>query len=60
MFDDFYGYGNMGILSSDTNSFLDFSTGKLIVSKNKVENRKYFYNSLFGAVAFPELADDKC
>ena len=57
--DDFYGFANLGILKNE-NYLLNFSTGKLVFSENKVYRDKYFYNSLVGPTQYPELAEDIC
>ena len=55
----FGGSANLGVLHSE-NLLLNFSTGKLVFSKNKVKRDKWFYNYLAGPTHYPEFADEIC
>ena len=56
----FNGSGNLGIISSYKNELLNFSSGKLVLSEDKVKDRKFFYNSLVGHTQYPEFAEEIC
>ena len=61
MLSKYVGFGNLGIIFSDENNLLDFSSGKLVFTEDKVENRKnIFYNSLIGPTEYPEFAEEIC
>ena len=58
--DRFYGYGNLGILSSaDNKELFNFSSGKLVFSENKIERDEYFYNTLVGPTEYTKFAITK-
>ena len=57
----YIGSGNLGILfSADGKELLNFSTGKLVFSENKVKDRKWLYNSLVGPNLYPGFAEEIC
>ena len=58
--EQFTGNGNLGILSSMSNKLLNFFSGKIVITKNKIEYRSEFYNSLVGPTKYPEFAEEIC
>ena len=54
-----FGKANLGItIDLNNKQILNFSTGKLVVTENKHNRNKYFYNLLVGTTEFPELAEE--
>ena len=66
----FGGCGNLGILDNEDKEsvefwlngkrLLDFSSGKLVFTKDKEKDRKYIYNSLVGPTEYPEVVEEIC